>query len=71
MLKAELALPEIGLIAGTRGLLGAGIGLLLAGKLSAEQRKSIAWTLIAVGALTTIPLAMLVFGARRRASERP
>ena len=33
MIKAELTLPEIGLIAVTRGLLGAGIALLLADKL--------------------------------------
>ena len=54
MIKAELTLPEIGLIAVTRGLLGAGIALLLADKLSAEQRKAIGWTLVGVGALTTI-----------------
>jgi hypothetical protein len=52
MIKAELTLPEIGLIAVTRGLLGAGIALLLADKLSVEQRKAIGWTLVGVGALT-------------------
>jgi EamA domain-containing membrane protein RarD len=66
MLKTELTLPELGLLAGTRGLFGAGLGLLLAHRLNPEQRRSIAWTLIAVGALTTIPLAMIVFGNRRR-----
>jgi len=64
MLKAELTLPEIGLIAATRGLLGAGIALLLADKLSAEQRKAVGWTLVGVGALTTIPLAFAVLGKR-------
>jgi hypothetical protein len=34
MIKAELTLPEIGLIAGTRGMLGAGIALLLADRLN-------------------------------------
>jgi hypothetical protein len=71
MLKTELTLPELGLLAGTRGLLGAGLGLLLADRLNPEQRRSIAWTLIAVGALTTIPLAMIVFGSRRRVEPRP
>ena len=61
MLKAELTLPEIALIAATRGLLGAGIALLLAGKLKSEQRNAIGWTLVGVGALTTIPLAIDVF----------
>jgi hypothetical protein len=36
MKKAELTLPEIALIAGTRGMLGAGAALLLADRLSAE-----------------------------------
>jgi hypothetical protein len=65
MIKAELTLPEIGLIAATRGLLGAGIGLLLAEKLSAEQRKAVGWTLVGVGTLTTIPLALDVFSKRQ------
>ena len=66
MITTELRLPELGLVAGTRGMLGAGIGLLLADKLSNEQRKGVGWTLVAIGALTTIPLAMIVFGHRRR-----
>jgi hypothetical protein len=45
--------------------LGAGIALLLAAKLSAEQRKAIGWTLVGVGALTTIPLAFEVFSKRQ------
>ena len=64
MITAELTLPEIGLIAATRGLLGAGIALLFADKLSAEQRKTVGWTLVGVGALTTIPLALAVLGKR-------
>jgi hypothetical protein len=66
MIATELRLPELGLIAGTRGMLGAGIGLLLADKLDDQQRKGVGWTLVAIGALTTIPLAMIVFGRRRQ-----
>ena len=47
---------------GTRALLGAGIALLLSEKLSDEQRRAIGWTLVAVGALTTIPLALQLLG---------
>jgi hypothetical protein len=65
MIKAELTIPEIGLIAATRVVLGAGIALLLADKLTAEQRKAVGWTLVGVGALTTIPLALEVFGKRQ------
>ena len=66
MIKAELTLPEIGLIAGTRGLLGAGIALLLADRLEPEQRKAIGWTLVGVGVLTTIPLAIDVFSKQSK-----
>ena len=64
MKKSELTLPEIGLIAGTRAMLGAGAGLLLADKLNKDQRKAIGWTLLIVGALSTIPLAMEVLNKR-------
>ena len=60
MKKAELTLPEIGMIAGTRGLLGAGIGLLLADRLNDDQRRTIGWTLLIIGAVSTIPLVMNV-----------
>jgi len=67
MKVAELRLPELGLVVGTRAMLGAGIALLVADKLDDDTRKGIGWTLVAVGALTTIPLAMMVFGRRREA----
>jgi hypothetical protein len=60
MKKAELTLPEIGMIAGTRGLLGAGVGLLLADRLNDDQRRTIGWTLLIIGAVSTIPLVMNV-----------
>ena len=62
MKPKEVTVPELALIAGTRGMLGAGIGLLLSGKLSREQRRAVGWTLVAVGAVTTIPLVIEVFG---------
>jgi hypothetical protein len=65
MKKAELALPEIMLIAGTRVMAGAGGALLLADKLKDDKRKMIGWTLFLIGALSTIPLAMDVFSKRK------
>lgn len=65
MKKAELTLPEIALIAGTRGMLGAGAGLLLADKLNKDQRRAIGWTLLIVGAVSTIPLAIGVLSKRQ------
>jgi hypothetical protein len=35
------------------------------GGLIVEQRKAIGWTLVGVGALTTIPLAVEVFSKRQ------
>jgi hypothetical protein len=65
MKKAELTSPEIALIAGTRGMIGAGAGLLLADKLNNDQRRAIGWTLLIIGAISTIPLAIEVFGKRQ------
>ena len=64
MKRSELTLPEVGLIAGTRGMLGAGAALLLADRLSEDQRKVIGWTLFLMGVVSTIPLVMDVFSKR-------
>ena len=64
MKKAELTLPEIALIAGTRGMLGVGVGLLLADRLKDDQRRAMGWTLLIIGAISTIPLAIDVLSKR-------
>ena len=66
MFTTELPLPELALVVGTRGLLGAGLGLLLAERVSADQRRAVGWSLVAIGVVTTIPLALMVFNRRRR-----
>ncbi len=65
MRETRISLPELALIAGTRAALGAGLGLLLAGRLSEDQCKAVGWTLFLIGALTTVPLAFEVLGSRR------
>ena len=62
MKERLITIPELAMIAGTRGMLGAGIGLLLAGRLNGDQRRGAGTALIIVGLLTTIPLAMEVLG---------
>lgn len=64
MKNTELTFPEIGLIAATRGMLGAGAALLLADRLNDDQRKAVGWTLLIVGAVSTIPLAVQVMSKR-------
>ena len=71
MRRTSLELPEVFLIALTRGALGAGIGLLLADKLSRDTRRGAGVALVAVGVLTTIPLVMTVFGCREPAEHMP
>jgi len=63
----NLTIPEVGFIAGTRAALGAGLALLLADKLSAPSRRAVGITLVAIGAATTIPAALVLFG---RSSDR-
>ena len=65
MKSSKLTLPEIGLIAGTRIMLGAGLGLLLADKLNDDRRKSVGWTLLTIGAVSTVPLVATVLSRRR------
>ena len=70
MKKTTMSLPELALVAGTRGILGVGLGLLLANRLSAAQRRPLGLALLMVGVLTTIPLAFEVIGGGRlRAME--
>jgi len=66
MVVTELRLPELGMVVGTRAMLGAGVALLLADRISDDTRKGIGWALVAIGVLTTVPAAMLVLGKRRR-----
>ncbi|MBI3924187.1 MAG: hypothetical protein HY319_01475 [Armatimonadetes bacterium] len=58
MIKVTLSLPQLGLIAATRGMLGAGIGLLVGDRLTSEQRRAAGWALLGVGVLTTLPLVV-------------
>jgi hypothetical protein len=65
MRETQITVPDLALVAGTRAALGAGIGMLLADRLPAEQRKAVGWTLVLIGALTTVPLAFEILGGSR------
>ena len=58
----------LGLIAATRGAIGFGAGLLLAGRLKRDRRKAVGWSLFLAGLASTIPIAWDVFG-RKQAKE--
>ena len=69
MQERKLKLSELAFLAATRGMLGAGLGLLLADKLKADKRHVVGLSLVAVGAVTTIPLALRIFGRGKKHSQ--
>lgn len=62
MQKRTVTIPELMLIAGTRFAFGVGVGLLIGEKVPRDARRGAGWALVAVGAVTTIPLALGVLG---------
>ena len=64
-----VTVPEIAIVAATRGVAGAGIGLLVADFLRPDTRRTLGWTLLTIGALSTIPIAMALFGKRDAEEE--
>ena len=63
MRNMSVSFPEMAFVAATRGLGGIGIGLLASDYLERRYRSRIGFALLAVGILTTIPIA---FAAGRR-----
>ena len=70
MNRTPLSIPEIALIGGTRAALGVGVGFLLADRIGKEQRRAIGWTLLAVGILTTVPIAVEIFRGQIKEGEQ-
>jgi hypothetical protein len=66
MKTLALNLPTFGFVVATRAMLGVGIGLLVSGRLSAERRRAAGLTLVAIGAVTTVPAIAAVLRARNR-----
>ena len=62
--------PLLGFIVGTRAALAFGLGLLLADRIPEPRRRTLGLTLVGIGAATTIPAAIAVFGRRSRSELR-
>ena len=60
MRDISVTVPELALVAMTRGLAGVGIGLLICEHLNPSQRRAVGWGLLALGALSTLPLGMRI-----------
>jgi hypothetical protein len=67
--KMSISFPELGLLAATRGMIGVGLGLLFANKLSREKRKVVGLPLFIIGALSTIPIAVHLFRKEPKTEE--
>ena len=65
MKPVELDLSTLIFVVGTRVALAFGVGLLVADHIPPERRRALALSLIGIGAATTIPAALAVFGPRR------
>jgi hypothetical protein len=62
----KLVLPPqlLGFVVGTRAALAFGVGLLVADRIPEEKRRSLALTMITIGAVTTVPAAIAVLSRR-------
>jgi len=61
-----LSPPKFGFIVVTRAALAAGIGLLVSRRWSESQSSRVGKTLVAVGAIATIPAAMFLAKGRAK-----
>jgi len=66
MKSLVLSVPQLGFVVGTRVALALGIGLLISRRLSESKRRVVGRRLVAIGALTTIPAAVLVARSRKQ-----
>ena len=67
--ELSVTFPQLGMIAATRGAAGVGAGLLIANMLSRTQRKKVGLPLLALGALSTIPIALYLFRSKKQEME--
>ena len=65
MKEIPLTFPEIGLINGTRFVIGTGLGLLLSEQMDRNTRKAVGISLLAAGILFSIPAGMSLLGRLR------
>ena len=63
----NVSVPELALVAATRGAIGFGAGLLLADKFKGERRKVLGWSLFLSGLASTVPIA--IFEKNKRTSR--
>ena len=70
MKRIDLSFSQLLFIIGTRVALAAGVGLLLSEKLPSRRRRPVGLTLVALGALTTLPSVLFVRHGLQEQRER-
>ena len=65
-----VTLPTLAAIAATRGMLGAGIGMLASAHVAPDRRRRIGRALVGIGLLSTAPLLRRVLRGSRDAEPR-
>jgi len=71
MKSVTLDMPMFGFVVATRAALGAGIGLLVAERLSPARRQIVGRILVATGLLTTVPaVSAILRSIRGRRNDR-
>jgi hypothetical protein len=66
-----MTVPELAIIAATRGAIGFGAGLLLADKFKQNKRKALGWSLFLSGLASTIPIALHIFRKKELSINQP
>jgi hypothetical protein len=71
MKTKTLTVPELLFVIGTRAALSAGVALLIAERLGTKTRKAVGRTLVAIGAVTTLPALMALRDKRSASAHAP
>ena len=66
-----MTIPELAIIAATRGAIGFGAGLLVADKFNQDKRKTLGWSLFLSGLASTIPIALHIFRKKEHVINPP
>ena len=68
MKSVELNFPTFGFVVATRAMIGVGLGLLLSDRFSRSRRQTLAKTLLAIGAASTVPAVIAGFRGKKTAA---
>jgi len=69
MAKHTLSTPQLMFVVATRGMLGAGLGLLAGSRLKTRAHRA-GLALALIGAATTIPAAKIALGSKKNLWQR-